>query len=363
MSPIEAEIRAMIALDGPIPVSRFMAICLGHPLHGYYMVRDPLGAGGDFTTAPEISQMFGELIGLWAAALWRQMGEPPRFNLVELGPGRGTLMADALRAAAVLPGLRSAMSVHLVETSPVLRDKQRSALEGAGVPLQWHRGLAEVPELPIIAIANEFYDALPISQAVRGPKGWHERMVGMAEDRLLFALHPEPLGQIDAVIPQALRDAPEGALFEWRAEHLTTELGRRVVESGGAALIVDYGHAESALGDTFQAVHGHQFADPLQTPGKVDLTAHVDFAALRRQAESTGARVHGPVQQGEFLRRLGIKTRAKRLKEAASPEQRADIDAALKRLTGGGKGMGELFKALAIADPKLGALPAFDTQD
>lgn len=363
MTPLEAEIRAMIALDGPIPVSRYMAICLGHPLHGYYIVRDPLGAAGDFTTAPEISQMFGELIGLWAAAVWNQMEQPSRVNLVELGPGRGTLMADVLRAAAVLPAFRSAIAVHLVETSPALQEKQRAALEGAGVQLEWHRDIAEVPEGPMVAIANEFYDALPVSQAVKGAKDWHERMVGMTDERLVFALQPEPLPQTDAVIPHALRGAPEGAIFEWRSEHVTGELSRRVMQSGGATLIIDYGHIDSALGDTFQAVRGHDYADPLQAPGEADLTAHVDFAALRRNAQSAGARVHGPVTQAVFLRRLGIEMRAARLKESATAEQRADIDAALGRLTAGGKGMGELFKVLAVGNPKLAALPAFDSQE
>jgi NADH dehydrogenase [ubiquinone] 1 alpha subcomplex assembly factor 7 len=364
VTPLEAEIRRIIAIDGPISVATFMRLCLGHPVHGYYTTRDPFGCGGDFITAPEISQMFGELIGLWAAAVWQAMGAPAQVALVELGPGRGTLMADALRAVRVVPAFGAALSVHLIETSPVLQRAQQEILATSKLPLAWHRELAALPDGgPLIVIANEFFDALPAHQAVKTEGGWHERMVGIGpNDRLAFALHPDPIPGFAALVPAALAAAPPGAVYEWRPGDLAADLARRVAQHGGAALVIDYGHAESALGETLQAVCRHGFADPLASPGEVDLTAHVDFAALARTAEASGACVHGPLTQGAFLRRLGIEARAAALRAKATGAQAADIDAALTRLTGAGHdAMGELFKVLAFADPKLGALPGFDS--
>jgi NADH dehydrogenase [ubiquinone] 1 alpha subcomplex assembly factor 7 len=362
MTPLEAKIRRIIAVDGPMSVAAFMQLCLGDPVHGYYMTRDPLGRGGDFITAPEISQMFGELIGLWAAAVWQAMGAPARLALAELGPGRGTLMADALRAARVVPAFVAALGVHLVETSPVLRRLQQERLAGLGVPVAWHGDIADVPDGPLIVIANEFFDALPVHQAVKAADGWHERMVGVDAGALAFALHPDPIPGFAAIVPGRLAGASAGAVYEWRSGDVTAEIARRVAGHGGAALALDYGHRESALGETLQAVGRHRFADPLASPGEVDLTAHVDFAALARTAEGAGARVHGPVAQGEFLRRLGIEARAAALRATASAAQAADIDAALARLAGAERdAMGELFKAIAFADSRLGALPGFDS--
>ena len=359
MTPLETELRRLIAIDGPLDVARYVALCLGHPLHGYYMARDPLGPGGDFVTAPEVSQMFGELIGLWAAATWQAMGAPSALRLIELGPGRGMLMADALRAATIMPGFRAALTVHLVETSPRLIARQRDTLPGLDIPLAWHRDLGEVPEGPAIVIANEFFDALPVHQAVKAPGGWHVRMIGLADDRLGFALSPDPMPGFERVLPDMLHNAPEGAIYEWRDDHVAAGLAERLVRNGGAALVIDYGHIESAAGDTLQAVRNHRYADPLAEPGLADLTAHVDFAALARTAGRVGGRIHGPVTQSAFLHRLGIVERAKTLKANATKLQAADVDAALLRLTGGGDAMGDLFKVLAIADPKLEALPGF----
>jgi len=360
MTPLEAEILRIIAVDGPMPVAQFMALCLSHPVHGYYQTRDPLGARGDFITAPEISQMFGELVGVWTVVMWRQMGSPDPMRLVELGPGRGTLMADALRAARVAPAFGAAVTVDLVETGRVLRQRQQTALSGLGVRLVWHPEFAAVPDAPLIAVANEFLDALPVHQAVRARDGWHERMVGRGPDGgLAMALHPEPLAGFESLLPPAVRAAPLGAVYEWRSDRPIAELAARVVRCGGAALVFDYGHAESGLGDTLQAIGGHRFAGVLERPGEVDLTAHVDFAAVGRVAREAGARVWGPTPQGTFLRRLGIETRAARLK-AASPARAAEIDAALDRLAGAGPGrMGELFKVIAITDPRLPAPPGF----
>jgi SAM-dependent MidA family methyltransferase len=300
--------------------------------------------------------MFGELIGAWAAAVWSQMGSPKRVRLIELGPGRGTLMADALRAAQALPAFHSALSVHLVEISPALRATQEKALANADVSIAWHHAIEEIEDGPAIAIANEFVDALPIGQFVRDRDGWHIRMVGLVDDRLAFVAAPDamlgPLAATDA--------APVGTILERRHDRPVSLLSRRIARHGGAALVIDYGHAESAFGDTLQAVRGHGFADPLDAPGEADLTAQVDFAALAGWAQRQGATAHGPVAQGEFLRRLGIERRATKLKANATPQQAADIDAALVRLTAPDQ-MGELFKVMAIADPTLGTLPGFDT--
>ena len=354
MTPLGREIRELIAAEGTITLERFMALALGHPRHGYYMTRDPFGAAGDFTTAPEISQMFGELIGLWAAETWSIMGRPARLHLIELGPGRGTLMADALRAGRILRGFLDAVHVHLVETSPVLREVQASTLAGMGAEPSWHASLAEVPPGPAVMVANEFFDALPIRQLVRSEAGWHERMVGLGpEDTLAFGLAPEPDRSIG-------RPGRPGDIIEINEPGLAIagELSARLAAGGGAALVIDYRHLRSAPGDTLQALRAHTYADPLAAPGEADLTAHVDFAALAGAAVRAGAAIHGPASQGDFLRALGIETRAERLKRGASPEQAQALDAALRRLTGSGPGeMGELFKVVAFSDPRIPALP------
>jgi SAM-dependent MidA family methyltransferase len=361
--PLESEIRRLIAASGPMPVAQYMALCLTHPVHGYYRTRDPFGAGGDFITAPEVSQMFGELIGLWAAAVWGLMGSPAELRLVELGPGRGTMMRDALRAVRVVPAFRNALAVHLVEISPTLRDVQRGALADSGVPLHWHETFVDVPEGPSIILANEFFDALPVHQMVKHGDGWHERMVGLDGDgNLVFRPAPDPLAHFERILPPPVRKAAVNEIYEWRSDHIALEIGRRLARHGGAALIVDYGHAVSGVGDTLQAVGAHGFADPLVVPGLVDLTAHVDFQALAQAAESMGARAHGPVEQGAFLRALGIEARATALKANATRAAAQLIDSALARLTGGGRtGMGLLFKVLGLAEPGIAALPGLET--
>jgi SAM-dependent MidA family methyltransferase len=360
---LEAEIRRLIGIAGPMPLAEYMRLCLTHPRYGYYVTRDPLGAGGDFITAPEISQMFGELIGLWMAAVWRQMSDPADLRIVELGPGRGTLLADAMRAAKHLPAFYDAIVLHLVEISPALRKEQERRLDKLGVAVFWHETLDEVPTGPSIVIANEFFDALPVRQAVKADDGWHERVIDVAPDGgFVLTTAPDPLPHFEAAMPRALRQAPAGAIYEWRADELALELGRRMREDG-AALIIDYGHDRCGLGETLQAVAGHAFTDPLRAPGAADLTAHVDFDALGQCAESMGARVHGPLRQREFLLRLGVERRAAALKVAA-PQKAAAIESALSRLLAEGpRGMGELFKAVAIAAPKLGALPGFEPEE
>ena len=323
-----------ITLAGPMPVSQFMAAANAH----YYATRDPLGATGDFTTAPEISQMFGELIGLWCADLWDRAGRPP-VAWVELGPGRGTLAADAWRAMGTA-GLTPA--IHLVETSPVLRARQAERVADA----TWHDSVATLPDdLPLLVVANEFFDALPIRQLVKRAS-WHERLVA-CQDTLFVPIAGGALP--DGMIPDALRDAPAGAVIETSPASVGVmrALAGRVAQQGGALLAIDYGYEGPALGETLQAVRGHAFANPFETPGEIDLTAHVDFATLLAAAQGEGALAWGPVDQGLLLARLGIDARAAALARTA-PDRAAALLTDRDRLV---EGMGILFKALAVTAP------------
>lgn len=360
-SPLEREIRRLIRVAGPMPVSEYMRLCLSHPQYGYYVSHDPLGAGGDFITAPEISQMFGELIGIWLASVWRQLGAPENVRLIELGPGRGTMLLDALRAAKTVPGFQAAIVLHLVEISPALQKVQERRLQPLGLPLQWHAALEDIPPGPCLIVANEFIDALPVHQAVKKSDGWHERVISIApDDTLAITLAGDPLPHFEATLPRGLRLSPDGSIYEWRSDSTALEIGRRVRDNG-AALMIDYGHAWYGLGETLQAVSGHTFADPLRSPGEVDLTAHVDFEALGQSAESMGSSIHGPIAQRDWLRRMGIDKRSEVLKAHAPYGKSIEIDQALARLTASGaKGMGELCKVIAIADPKLKQLPGFE---
>ncbi len=358
MSGLEVELRALIAESGPISVERYMELALGHPRFGYYRTRDPLGGAGDFVTAPEISQMFGELVGLWAATIWSAMGSPDPVRLVELGPGRGTLMADALRAAAALPAFRAAVDLNFVETSPVLRDLQAAAMARGGVQGAWHDAVETVPAGPAIVLANEFFDALPVRHYLRTLAGWCERLVGLSDGILAFGAAPD-------TEPSLKLDAPPGTILEIgiAARRVAALLAARVAREGGAVLIVDYGYAEPRFGETLQAVRRHRFVDVLAQPGEADLTSHVDFSALGRAARAAGAEVHGPTGQGAWLKALGIKTRAEALRRQATPSQAEAIDAAVDRLTDAGTaarpGMGALFKVMAFTAPGLPPPPGF----
>ena len=328
----------LILADGPIPVSQYMALANAY----YYATRDPLGAAGDFTTAPEISQMFGELVGLWLADLWGRAGAPDDAIYVELGPGRGTLATDALRA---MRAARLAPDVHLVETSPTLRraqaDRHPSAI--------WHDDVATLPDdRPLLLVANEFFDALPIRQLVRGAGSWHERLVGVADGRFQPLAGPR-IGT--ELVPAHLRDAPPGTVIETSpaAVSIVRALAQRLSAQGGAALIVDYGHDRTSAGETLQAVAGHAFADPWAAPGEHDLTAHVDFEALGAAAVGEGARPWGPVAQGAWLTTLGIDARAAALSRAA-PARAGEIETARHRLTAPEQ-MGELFRVMALTAP------------
>ncbi|MDP6832402.1 MAG: SAM-dependent methyltransferase [Alphaproteobacteria bacterium] len=357
MNQLRQHLAERISLDGPLSIARFMAEALGHPQWGYYISRDPLGRAGDFITAPEVSQMFGELIGLWCADRWRALGAPDPFNLVELGPGRGTLMADALRAAAALPGFTAAARIQLVETSPVLRAAQKQALANSEV--NWHDRIADLPPGPAIAIANEFFDALPIRQFQRKEDGWHERMVALREDELCLQLSPGIVPS--APLPDGVQAAPFDAIFEVSPARTAamSELCQHLAKYDGAALVIDYGHERSAVGDTLQAMRAHEYVDPLAQPGQADLTAHVDFQALGDAAAAAGVIAHGPMTQGGFLQRLGIATRADILRQWATAAQSDAIDAALHRLTDRDE-MGQLFKVMAISAADPAPPPGFE---
>jgi len=361
MTALGDRLAVRIARLGPITVADYMAMVLTDPEAGYYMTGDPFGAHGDFITAPEVSQMYGELIGLWCADVWAQMGCPDPVLLVELGPGRGTLMADALRALGVAPDCRAALRPHLVEISPVLRSRQRETLAAAGIEVSWRERLDQVPEGPLLLIANEFFDALPIRQFERRPEGWCERLVGLDPDgaSLAFVLGP-PGPQAQALIPGALQAAAPGAVVEITAPAIAIagEIGRRLTAYGGAALIVDYGHVATQTGATLQAVRGHSAHPVLEAPGSADLTAHVDFAALARSAREAGATAHGPMDQGDFLLGAGLLERAGRLGARKDAATRQSISDAARRLAAPAA-MGALFKVLALT-PAGVILPPFE---
>ena len=290
MSALKREIVETIAHDGPMTLERFMSLCLTHPRYGYYMTRDPFGAGGDFVTAPEISQMFGELLGVWVTEAWRAAGAPTEARLVELGPGRGTLMSDVLRVTPIAPNFFSAVSVHLVETSPVLRETQRQTLARAAKPAQWHLDFAETPPGPAFILANEFFDALPVRHFVKTAGGWREQLVGLdAQGELAFGLS-------DQIEPTLNVPAREGSIIEVSAasQKLIGDIAARLVADGGALLLIDYGYEQTSLGESLQAVSRHAYVDPLAAPGDADLTAHVDFAALARAAPRARRQGDGP---------------------------------------------------------------------
>jgi NADH dehydrogenase [ubiquinone] 1 alpha subcomplex assembly factor 7 len=352
--PLATRLRERIAREGPISVADYMEACLSDEREGYYAAREPIGASGDFITSPEVSQIFGELIGLWAVAVWQSMGEPEAVVVAELGPGRGTLLADAVRAWRSMKQFEGRVSLALIETSPVLRDLQRKALRTVPQPMQWCGAIDEAPRGPLIVIANEFIDALPVRQLVRRGNSWHERCVGLGQEGG-FAFVDGTIVDHDSV-----PSAPEGAIIELRPAlaPLLAALAARAAEAPLAALFIDYGHAKSGLGDTLQAVRAHRYADPLAAPGETDLTAHVDFAALKHDAKEHGLRAYGPMPQGEFLLRLGLVERRDRLLEASRPEQRETISSGAARLADP-RQMGVLFKVLALASDGLAPPPPF----
>lgn len=347
LTPLAEILRARIRDGGPVDIGAFMDLALGHPAHGYYITRDPLGAKGDFTTAPEISQMFGELLGAWAADMWIKLGAPDPFSLIECGPGRGTLMADALRATARVPGFHAALRVHLVETSPALRERQEAALKDCA-PL-WHERFGDIPsDRPFILLANEFLDALPVRQIVKTDAGWAERVVTLdANGDFIFGLAPSAPEFLASLVRFAARTGDVAEISPARVAFVR-DVCRRMKAQKGAALFVDYGYDKAAPGETVQAVKNHAFAPVLCDIGNADLTAHVDFGAIVETASAEGIGIAGPAGQGDFLTRLGIRARAEALMQAAkSPAQAREIETALDRLVNPAR-MGGLFRTLAL---------------
>ncbi len=362
MSALKARIAGLIATAGPISVAEYMALCLSNPEHGYYMTRDPFGSDGDFTTAPEISQMFGELIGAWIAETWRLLGQPAGAMVVEIGPGRGTLMRDMARTLAkIAPGLHHDGAYALVETSPKLRAAQASALESSAVRFEWHAEIGRLPRRPMLIVGNELFDALPVRQYVKTGQGWRERVVDIdAMGGLRFAAGA---GSADpALMPPSALEAQPGSIVELAPARsaLMQRIAERIARDGGAGLFIDYGYRAAAVGDTLQAVLKHTHDDPLAHPGEADLTAHVDFGALAMAARAEGlqARI---ANQGRFLLSLGLLERAGALGARATTEVRERLSGEVERLAGP-DAMGELFKVLAVA-PQGIQLPGFPASD
>lgn len=358
MTKLEAYLHKHIEENGPIDTGTFMGLALGHLEWGYYMRKDPLGVAGDFTTAPEISQMFGEIIGAWLVDTWIKLGKPDPFLLIECGPGRGTLMEDALRATKQVEGFHGALKLFLIETSPVLQEKQKEKL-GQYNP-QWLDSI-DHPAIrpsghPLILIANEFLDALPVRQLQMTNSGWQERVVAVNGEGLTFNLSPAPA----ELIPQGLADTEKGNIFEISPARcdFVQKLCGLISQNGGVSLFIDYGHTKSAAGDTFQAVKNHEYVSVLSHIGEADLTAHVDFEALARIADQAGILYAGPVEQGIFLQRLGIAQRAEILSQNASGQQREEIKSACARLCDAEQ-MGNLFKVMAFYYNKSIGLAGF----
>lgn len=355
MTPLARLLASRIAAGGPIGLDAYMADCLLHPDHGYYATRDPFGRAGDFITAPEISQMFGEMLGLCLAQAWLDQGRPAPFTLAEIGPGRGTLSADVLRVIGRVPGMAEAARLQLIEASPTLRAVQRQALRGQEVT--WHDSIATLPEAPLFLLANEFFDALPIRQFVRAPEGWAERQVGLRGEMLVPGLAPPARF---AALEHRLADTRPDDVVETcpAAAPIMAEIARRIAAHGGAALVIDYGHWRS-LGDTFQAVKAHGYCDPFAAPGTADLTAHVAFEPLAEAARAAGAQASAMTPQGVLLERLGITARAEALAAKLSGEALAAHVAAHRRLTHPEE-MGQVFQSLAIFPATAPVPPGFD---
>ena len=346
---LAALIDMQIRQNGPMSIATYMGLCLTHPRHGYYKKPEPIGKNGDFITAPEISQMFGEMLGFFLINLWQQMEEPKAFTLLELGPGRGTLMSDILRVGAKAPGFIEALDLRLFDTDPALVAEQRTRL-GAYKP-HWIESFELPGDAPLLIVANEFFDAMPIRQFVRAKDGWHERLVGLTDGKRSFGLSPTPVPA--AAMPAAIGEAKAGEVYEagLAANQVMERLAKAVGRRGGALLAIDYGYAFTQTGETLQAVSRHAYADPLAKPGEVDLSAHVDFGLLSETAHNAGLRVHPVTEQGEFLRNLGIVERSAVL-ERSNPAAAKTVEAALARLIDPEQ-MGQLFKVFVAASPGL----------
>ena len=359
-TPLSDKIKGLIRAGGPISVTDYFALCLADPEYGYYRTREPFGRHGDFITAPEISQLFGEMIGVFMVHAWQQHGAPGNVRLVEIGPGRGTMTADMLRVIRrIAPPLYENLSVHLVETSERLRGVQRVTLEAYSTKVSWHDDFEHVPAGFCLIAANELFDAIPIRQFVRTPTGFRERVVSLdADGELTFAAGVATLDP--AVLPGPIGAIPDGTIFELAParQAVMQTLCERLKHQGGTALIIDYGHMVTGFGDTLQAVMNHDFDPPLAHPGEADLTSHVDFEDLAKIAVSAGVHLNGGLRQGEFLYGLGLAERASALSRDKDPSEQRLIAAAVDRLAGEGAGkMGELFKVIAVSSSALDLTP------
>ncbi|MAZ76556.1 MAG: methyltransferase [Micavibrio sp.] len=363
-TPLAKIIRQKIKDEGPMPLSEYMGLCLGHSKHGYYMTRDPFGQAGDFITAPEISQMFGEMVGAWLMDTWQKMGSPSDFILLEMGAGRGTLMSDILRVAKVLPAFLEAVHVHIVEMSPILQKAQEYSLQVHDLKNapQWSSCIESVDfNFPVLVIGNEFLDALPVDQLVFTDAGWARKFVKIDENDT-FRLYEECeyLGrsQLEKALPQTLFKPNLGDVFEVSLEQrkISDDLIKIILKQGGSILWIDYGFKSAGAyqgGDTLQAVKKHQFSDIFAAPGENDLTYHINFSDLADYALSKNVVVHGPVSQSDYLTSLGIEHRAEILKRHATKGVSCSIDAELNRLIGKDE-MGDLFKVIAFtSDPNI----------
>ena len=354
-------LKLRIESEGSITLADYMAESLGHSEFGYYNNTVPLGKSGDFITSPEVSQMFGELIGLWSAVCWQQLGTPNKFNFIELGPGRGTLLMDAIRAAKVAPGYLDSIELHLVETSPILAKLQKESLSTLKNSCLWYKKFEQVPDGPFFLIGNEFIDTLPIRQYIGAGGEWYEQLVGLNKfsTALCRITSPTPSdGEI--IVPLGLSGWDDGIIWEicHEAQKIISSISSALLERGGVAIFIDYGYVKQTGGDTFQAVRNHEYSDPLEAPGLTDLTAHVDFEAIKQVAEKKGVRVSGPVTQGAFLRGIGIEKRAEKLMNVATPRQKRDIETGVKRLIDDNE-MGRLFKVMALSYPETFQLEGF----
>lgn len=348
MSGLKQRIVERIRALGPMPVNEYMALCLFDPRDGYYTTREPFGKAGDFITAPEISQMFGELIAVWLHAAWTALGSPKPVTIAEIGPGRGTLMQDMLRTLRRLdPGLAADAAFAMVEVSPRLKEVQMATLAASASSIRWHETIDTLAAAPLLIVGNELFDAIPIRQFVRTGSGWRERMVGLDDrDELAFMAG---LGAVDAsLLPADAGNAPVGAIVELAPARsaLMATIAERIASTGGAALFIDYGHLESGLGDTLQALRKHAYEPVLARPGEADLTSHVDFSALVGVARAAGLQTH-LATQGDFLLGLGLLERAGALGAHATEAVRDQLAAAVERLAGPQQ-MGTLFKVLAV---------------
>ena len=359
INPLKERLIAKIKAEGPLSIAEYMTTCLLDPIHGYYPTRDPLGSDGDFITAPEISQMFGEVLGLWCIQSWQDMGRPEMVQLIELGPGRGIMMSDILRAAQLDKDFLEAVQVTLIEASPALEAVQGKTLASAPCPISWAPSLEKAPNGPSIIIGNEFLDCLPIRQFIQkdrfaGRKGWRERMVALDDGMLLFGISPAAISEsVQTTLPQAQQDAKNDELLEVcpASAQIIDQLKQRFETDTGCTLFIDYGPETTEFGDTLQALKRHEKVGVFSDPGNTDLTARVDFGALVELAKAIDLQVTTPVAQREFLSKLGLEMRAVALSRA-KPESKETIARQLHRLTATDE-MGELFKVICFQSDGL----------